>query len=75
MAVQNFADNFLCYGRIVKGQYLPGRDVCVSSRSGPVNELLCGSQRISAPSAFKLQLNAENAEVRRGRREELLNLL
>ena len=30
--------------------------------------LLSGSLCISAPSAFKLPFNAENAEIRRGRR-------
>jgi len=32
---------------------------------------LCGSLRISASSVFKLPFNAENAEIRRGRRETL----
>jgi hypothetical protein len=31
--------------------------------------LLCGSLRISAPSVFELPFNAEDAEIRRGRRK------
>ena len=34
-----------------------------------LENLLSGSLRISAPSAFELPFNAENAEIRRGRRE------
>jgi hypothetical protein len=39
--------------------------------SGVLNleNLLSGSLRISAPTAFELPFNAENAEIRRGRRE------
>ena len=37
-------------------------------------DLLCGSQRISAFSAFELPFNAENTEVRRGRRETNLGV-
>jgi len=31
--------------------------------------IFCGSQRISALAAFELEFDAENTEIRRGRRE------
>jgi hypothetical protein len=34
---------------------------------------LCGPQRISASSAFKLQVNAESAEIRRGPQRYIQN--
>jgi hypothetical protein len=34
---------------------------------------LCGSLRTSAASAFEIVINAENAEVRSERRDNLLN--